>query len=156
MIIRKFEEKDLKQVLEICRFIRDYHRDILGGYFTEQNDEFEKLPFLASLENDNIIAFVAEKKDSIVGLVLAEDKVSPHLQSERVVAVENLCVVEAVQKSGIGKMLMDEIFCYCKKHSIKEIKLGVFNDNKKAYNFYEKLGFKPLEQRMSLYLGETL
>ncbi len=152
MKIRKFEERDLNQVLKICRFIRDYHRDILGGYFSTQNDEFEKQPFLESLKNDKIIALVAEKQSEIIGLVLATDKDSPHLESERVVSIENLCVIEAEQKSGIGKILMDEVFEYCKQNSIKEIKLGVFNDNKKAYKFYEKLGFKPLEQRMNLYL----
>ena len=43
MTIRKFAEKDLPQVLKLCREVRQYHIDILGGYFTEQDDEFEKL-----------------------------------------------------------------------------------------------------------------
>ncbi len=150
--IRKFEKQDLRQVLKICRFIRDYHIDVLGGYFNKQNDKFEQLPFLESLENDKILALVAEENNKIVGLILAVDRIAPHLTSQRIVAVENICVIETMQKSGIGKMLMDEIYNYCKIHGIKEIKLGVFNDNKKAYDFYTKYGFNPLEQRMNLYV----
>ena len=57
MIIRKFIKEDLSQVLELCREVRQHHIDILDGYFTEQNDEFEQLGFLQSIENDNTIAF---------------------------------------------------------------------------------------------------
>ena len=50
MIIRKFIKEDLSQVLELCREVRQHHIDILDGYFTEQNDEFEQLVFLQSIE----------------------------------------------------------------------------------------------------------
>ena len=59
MMIRKFIKEDLSQVLELCREVRQHHIDILDGYFTEQNDEFEQLGFLQSLENENTIAYVA-------------------------------------------------------------------------------------------------
>ena len=43
---------------------------------------------------------------------------------------------------------MDEFFLICKKHQIKEIRLGVYNQNEIAYKFYENYGFVPLEQKM--------
>lgn len=43
--IRKFERADLPQVLELCREVRQYHTDILGGYFAEQDDAFEHRGF---------------------------------------------------------------------------------------------------------------
>ena len=44
MEIRKFVENDINQVLEICRKARNYHIEILHGYFKEQddNEEFEQ------------------------------------------------------------------------------------------------------------------
>lgn len=47
---------------------------------------------------------------------------------------------------------MNEFFDECKKNEIDEIKLGVFNDNKSAYDFYLNPGFVPQEQKMSLML----
>lgn len=55
MEIRKFEENDLSQVLEICREVRNHHIEVLGGYFIEQDDKYEKLPFLQSLSDDKIV-----------------------------------------------------------------------------------------------------
>ena len=41
VIIRRFIKEDLSQVLELCREVRQLHINLLGGYFTQQNDEFE-------------------------------------------------------------------------------------------------------------------
>jgi len=35
VIVRKFKKEDLSQVLELCREVRQYHIDILGGYFVK-------------------------------------------------------------------------------------------------------------------------
>ncbi len=149
MTIRKFAEKDLPQVLKLCREVRQYHIDILGGYFTEQDDEFEKLGFLASLVDDNVIALVAENSDGLVeGYLLADKKDVPYLIESKVAHISNFGVAEALRGKGIGKKLMDAFFEICKQEKIDEIRLGVYNKNINAYNFYEHYGFEALEQRM--------
>lgn len=150
MIIRKFIKEDLSQVLELCREVRQYHIDILGGYFTEQNDEFEKLGFLYSIEKDETIALVATDNKKICGYLLAERRSSPHLERPNVVHVVNFGVKKEIRGQGIGKMLMDSLLSICKETNVDEIRLGVFNKNISAYKFYEQYGFVPSEQRMSL------
>lgn len=49
-IVQKFEKKDLKQVLELCREVRQHHIDLLNGYFTKQNDDCKQIGFLTSLK----------------------------------------------------------------------------------------------------------
>ena len=51
--------------------------------------------------------------------------------------------------------LMGELFSFCRERQLKEIKLGVFNDNRGAVEFYRKSGFVPQEQKMSLMLEKT-
>lgn len=46
------------QVLEICREVREHHRDILNGYFTAQDDAFEKLGFESLNKETKMLAFV--------------------------------------------------------------------------------------------------
>lgn len=152
MIIRKFIEEDLSYVLELCREVRQHHIDILDGYFTEQNDEFEKLGFLQSLENENMIALVAENNEKICGYLLAERKFSPYLKEPNLVHITNFGVKKEIRGQGIGKMLMDRLLKICEETNIDEVRLGVFNKNVSAYKFYEQYGFEPFEQRMNLQI----
>ena len=48
--------------------------------------------------------------------------------------------------------IMYAFFELCQERDIKEIRLGVYNQNEIAYKFYENYGFKPLEQKMVLIL----
>lgn len=150
MEIRKFIKEDTAQVLELCREVRCHHRNFLGGYFTEQNDEAEKYGFMQSLESDKILAFVAEEKNEIQGYLLAEKKFSSYLENPNVVHVSNFGVKANLRGKGIGKKLMDFLYEFCKNENIDEIRLGVFNKNTGAYKFYEKYGFEPFEQRMNI------
>jgi len=148
MIIRRFKKEDLAQVLDLCREVRQHHIEILNGYFNEQNDAFEQLGFLQSLEDEQTTAFVAEENGVVSGYLLAEKKYAPHLEGANVVHVSNFGVKKELRGRGIGKQLMDTLFEMCKAENIDEIRLGVYNKNIGAYRFYEQYGFEPLEQQM--------
>ncbi|MBQ7304196.1 MAG: GNAT family N-acetyltransferase [Alphaproteobacteria bacterium] len=148
MEIRNFKKEDITQVLEICREVREHHINLLNGYFTPQNDTFEQSGFLASLDGTNYVALVAAQNDKIIGSLLAEKKIAPHLVHSKIAHICNFGVKANNRKTGVGKKLMDKFFELCKQDGIEEIYLGVYNDNTIAYNFYEKYGFKPIEQKM--------
>lgn len=150
MKIRKFAKGDLPEVLELCREVRQHHIDILNGYFIEQNDEFEQIAFLESLENDKIVAFVAEENGLVAGYLLGEFKNAPYLVHPDIAHVANFGVKKSCRNKGIGKALMNAFYKLCKENKISEIRLGVYNQNINAYKFYESYGFKPLEQKMVL------
>ena len=152
MKIRKFEEKDLPQVLKLCKEVRDYHIKILDGYFTPQDDNIEKLGFLESLKNDKVIALKAEEDDLILGYLLAENRYSPYLSAPNVMHISNIGIKEGLRGKGLGKAIMSAFCDICRQNDIDEIRLGVFNKNVSAYKFYEKYGFEPFEQRMKLQL----
>lgn len=153
IIIRKFEEKDLAQALDLCDEIREYHRQILNGYFTPINREFEKSALLATLDNDFSFAFVAVDDLNIVGILIADKKNAVHLEKPAVCHIGTFGVAEKYRKQGIGKKLLDEFLKFCRQQKFQEVKLSVFNDNKAACKFYEDCGFKSQEQKMSLKLN---
>lgn len=156
MIVRKFKKEDLAQVLELCREVRQHHIDILNGYFTQQDDQFEQLGFLQSLEDDKMCALVAANDDIVCGYLLAERKYSPYLEGANVVHIANFGVQKDLRGKGIGKELMNALFEICKQWNVDEIRLGVFNKNVDAYHFYEQYGFEPFEQRMNLQMKKKL
>ena len=150
MIIRHFNQKDLAQVLELCKEVREHHRNLLNGYFTEQNDYYEQMGFNDSLNGEKMIALVAEENDIIHGYILAERKLSPHLIAPKVMHICNFGVSQTSRGQGIGQKLMDKITEICQQEDFDEITLGVYNKNTIAYQFYEKYGFTPIEQKMHL------
>lgn len=150
MQIRTFERQDLNQVLKLCREVRQHHIDILDGYFTPQNDYYEQMGFLSSLEDKKYVALVAIKNNKVVGYMLAEKKISPHLIHSKIIHICNFGVSKDMRGKGVGKKLMDTLFDLCVNDGIEEISLGVYNKNTIAYNFYEKYGFAPIEQKMTL------
>ena len=152
-MIRNFEESDLDQVLNLAREIREYHIDLLNGYFKKQDDEIEKNTFLNTLHNDKTHALVAIKNNKVVGYLLAEFKEANSLINPQIAHISNFGVTKTNRKNGIGKKLMDAFFEICKQKKITEIKLGVYNKNTTAYKFYENYGFKPIEQKMSFDLS---
>ena len=154
MEIRKFIRDDIAEVLDICREVRDYHIDILGGYFKPQDDGLEQTFFLNSLDDSNIIALVAEENGTILGYLLAEKKDSPHLLRSRIVHISNFGVRKGSQGQGIGHSLMDALYDICRQDKIEEIRLGVYNNNKSAYRFYKDYGFEEFEQRMHIKLPD--
>lgn len=155
MKIRKFAKEDLPEVLELCREVRQHHIDVLNGYFKEQNDEFEQMPFLESLENGKIVAFVAEEDNKVVGYLLGEFKNAPYLVHPDIAHISNFGVSKNHRSKGIGKALMNVFYELCKENKICEIRLGVYNQNISAYKFYENYGFEPLEQRMVLDISKN-
>lgn len=150
MVIRKFIKEDLPQVLELCREVRQHHMDILGGYFTEQDDEFEQLDFLQSLEDDKTVALVAADGNEVYGYLLAKRKFVPYLVNKNVVHISNFGVKQEKRGHGIGRELMEVFLEMCREWNMDEIKLEVFNKNVGAYKFYERYGFEPLKQQVTL------
>lgn len=150
MILRKFEEKDILQVLEICREMREHHRRVLNGYFKPIDEAYELKSLQETLIDDNAFALVAEEGDTICGWLCAEFTSRPYLENERFCHVCELGVLPDFRRQGIAESLMKKLFEEAKNRGISEINLGVFNDNIGAYKFYQKLGFKPLEQKMKI------
>lgn len=152
--IRKFQQQDISQAVDLCDEIREYHRNILNGYFAPINRDFEKNALLETLKNDSAFALVAVADDNVVGLLIAHKKIAPYLEKQIVCNIGTLGVTKKYRKQGIGQKLMKRFLELCKEQGIQEIKLGVFNDNQIAYRFYEDFGFTPQQQTMSLKITD--
>lgn len=153
MKIRLLEDKDIPQVLEICREMREHHRRVLGGYFKSIDEDYERSSLVKALDDENSPVYVAEVGNGkIAGMVHAAFEVRPYLERERFCHIRELGVFPGCRRQGVAKALMDRVFEACSARKITEVTLGVFNRNTGAYKFYEELGFLPLEQKMKLDL----
>ena len=150
VVIRQINQEDVLPLVELAREVRDHHIEVLGGYFKLQDDEMEQKCISAWSANPHNICLLVEEGKQILGMILGEVKDNPWLEKSCIVVIHNFGVFKEARGKGVGKKLMDAFYKECQNKKIQEIKLGVFNQNKIAYSFYEKYGFEPQEQKMSL------
>lgn len=66
-------------------------------------------------------------------------------------------ILEKGTGKGNGTMLMTKLLNALKEDDVKGIMVGVAKDNIRAFNFYQKMGFKVLEENEGGYiLGQSL
>lgn len=120
-MIRKMEEKDISDVLQIWLETNiKAHSFIEKEYWTGNYEMVKQI-----LPEAEVYVYEDEKNGQIVGFIGINDQY-----------VEGLFVKETVQSNGIGKRLMD----YVKNRKI-ELCLGVYQKNARAVHFYLRENF---------------
>ena len=127
MILRIASEKDLKKISRL-----------VNKSFKRKN----KPPLNGFIDNPNIICFVAEIEDELVGtatlnLLQKIDRVAG--------LVEDVVVVENYKKKGIGSTLIKELIKQAKSNNCYKVMLNCKVENS---GFYEKLSFESNEIQM--------
>lgn len=62
-----------------------------------------------------------------------------------------IAVIEEFQNFGVGKNMLNEFLCDCKKEGIKTIFLEVSSKNSSAVKLYKKQGFREYGRRNNYY-----
>ena len=110
---------------------------------------------LMGIQAEDAIVFVAEVNDEIIGAVIAVIRQTPEISvlvPGSYVSVENLVVAKESRKLGVGRALMEAIHLWAQEHNLNQIQLTVWDFNKDARIFYEKMGYKMLHHRMRIVL----
>ena len=155
--IIKPQEKHIEQMVKLADDSRQYHIDIMNGYFkpvTPVSSGFEEKAIRTHMsEPENNIIFIAvDQHDTVLGMIMGEKVYKPWLQDSHFGHVSNIIVSSNARRQGIGKKLMDALVQECKQSGVQEIDLGVYNSNTAAYDFYIEYGFKPIKQSLSIKL----
>lgn len=129
MTIRDYTEKDREAVMKIW-----LHSNISGHYFISQEYWMEHYDEVRDEYLPKSKIFVAEEDGELLGFAA--------VQGEDYLGA--LFVLEEYWRKGIGKRLLNR----CKK-KYKRLTLNVYAENAGAVAFYEKMGFKKSESRMS-------
>lgn len=152
--IIKPSEKYIEQMVTLADEARQYHIDILNGYFKSDASSVERDIIRHSISQiDKCINFIAiDDSDNVIGMIMDDVLYKPWLINSDIGHVGNFIVTANARTQGVGKKLMDAFISECKQRNIKEVTLGVYNKNIGAYNFYNEYGFEPIVQKMSLKL----
>lgn len=120
-MIRKMEEKDISDVLQIWLETNiEAHSFIDKEYWTGNYEMVKQI-----LPEAEVYVYEAEKSGQIAGFIGINDQY-----------VEGLFVKESAQSRGIGKQLLDHA-----KSRKTELRLGVYQKNMRAVRFYLRENF---------------
>ena len=114
--------------------------------------------FEAVLADPAQALFVAQLGAKVAGVLLAALRTSaddPVLQPRRYAYVDEVAVATEYQGRGLGRALMAEAERWALGQGASEIELHVWEANRPAIAFYEKLGYSTTRRTMRRGLGKA-
>ncbi len=111
--------------------------------------------FTRTLTSENAKVFVAEVEKQVVGYVFLYIHDAPpysYLMPRRVVEISDIAVLKAYNSKGIGHQLFAASVEWAKARGATDLELQVWEFNKNAIAFYERLGMVPINRTMLLPL----
>jgi diamine N-acetyltransferase len=159
--VRKATTNDYNKVCELFDEIDAIHRDNLPHIFQKPGGSVREQEYYSGLiADENIGLFVAEADGILVGFVHAmvrDTPAFPIFVPRRYAIVDGIVVKSEFQNRGTGRILMDKMQEWAITKGAVSIELNVYEFNKTAISFYERLGYQTFSRKMSkeLKINET-
>jgi ribosomal protein S18 acetylase RimI-like enzyme len=145
MSIQRMELENIPQVLSLLRIT------VQKSYTFIPKEEFNS--FFNFMYSENILKRYLNTKDDDLYVSILNTKIVGFIHASYDIgdlycAIHALYILPEYQNSGIGSKLGAIIVKRIKELGIHRIHLGVFVDNKKTYELYQRLGFVTSSSRM--------
>lgn len=129
-----------------------FHAMALPDVFRKSQDPARSREYVdAVLLDADAIILVAENHDALVGLAEARIVSSGGLATlapRRYARIDNIVVRQEHRSAGIGKALLDRVHRWALEKGVSDAQLNVWEFNRQALDFYEKLGYTTANRLM--------
>jgi len=150
--IREATQGDYEALCAIFAEADAMHREALPHIFREAAGPARPRDFILKILADkNTALFVAEHEGEIIGLIhvrVRETPDIPILVPRRYAVINDLVVKEKFRRHGVGRALLERAERWALDKGATQVELVVWEFNKGAIAFYEKLGYKTISRRM--------
>ena len=151
--IRKATADDYNTLCELFDEIDALHRNNLPHLFQKPSGSVREQEYYSGLiADENVALLVAEAGESLVGFIHAVCRDTPPIPvfvPRRYAIVECIVVKAGFQNRGIGRILMDKMQEWAIEKNAISIELNVYEFNRTAISFYERLSYQTLSRKMS-------
>ena len=136
-LIRVFAEKDLKLISEMAYalFPIDYGAYVPQKHIKDFLDEFQSYEALKKQIASGYAYFLIYHKEDLAGYL------GIHLENQQI-ELSKIYLNLNKRNQGLGKLVIEWLDDYAKKHEAKAVNLLVLKNNKAAIRFYIKNGFE--------------
>ena len=157
--IREANQEDYEGLCGVFAEGDAFHCKALPHVFRESYGPARTKEYISGIiADENAELFVAESDDQIIGAVhifVREAPDIPIMVSRKYAVIDNLVVMKRFYRSGVGQSLLEEAQRWAMDKKVNQVELNVWEFNKGAIAFYEKLGYRTASRKMwrSLRLG---
>lgn len=150
--IRAARRDDYEGLCAVMRELDVFHANALPHFFHPIEEPARSLQwFIDMLENPEALLLVAEHDGMIVGVLSGLVRQNPDLPMfvpRRWLVVDNVAVLNAFRRMGIGRALMQQAHTWAQEQRLAEVELSVWEFNAEAITFYEELGYTMIVRRL--------
>ncbi len=156
MKIRKAEERDIPQIMELLGQVLQIHADIRPDIFIPNTTKYTNAELIDMLKEETKPIYVAvDENDRCLGYAFCQLKKQPfsnNMVQFTSLFIDDLCVDKNTRGQHVGRTLFEYVKSEAKKLGCYEVTLNVWEGNTSAEKFYEKMGMKTKERQMEYIL----
>ena len=158
MMKLKIREAVLSDYIDVSKLVLEVHKLHVKNrpdVYVDTNTPLEKEYFIELLSANDTKLFVVEdtNNEELVAYSIVKIIAPRSIQiliPSKVAFIDDFCVKANYKQKGIGKKLFNHIVEYVKSEECSSLQLVVWEFNKDAISFYEKLGMVTRNRRMEL------
>lgn len=129
--------------------INPENKDLLAAYVTVT---FNLENIMSELNNQRITYYIIESQKEKVGYAKTVMGTGPsELNYRPSLEIEKLYVIQSFKGQGLGKQLFNHIKIDALRGGNKSLWLSVYDQNKAAIDFYQKIGFIKIGEKDFLF-----
>lgn len=138
--------EDLVALVELLNEIDAYYGDSVRESSTERATQIENALFL---EGPSAAVLLAWNEDSHAVGLAAYSYLWPAAGSSRSLFLKELYVRDDYRRSGVGRLLMQELFKLAAEENCSRVEWQTDRPNTQAQQFYSSIGAVPSEDKVS-------
>lgn len=150
--IKQVTLNDIEQLKEIGR--KTFYETFSAGN-TEENmkkyleEGFSKEKVTAEINNQNSVFYFAMLDGKVIGyLKLNFGKSQTELQDDTALEIERIYVLKEYHGKKVGQVLYEKAMKVAREKNVNYVWLGVWEENPRAINFYQKNGFVEFDKHI--------
>jgi ribosomal protein S18 acetylase RimI-like enzyme len=151
--VRRARDGDYDRLCQLWEQLDGVHAGIQPAFFRWPPHPRPRSDLRQALDDRYRDMFVAEAPGrpsgpiiGVVSLHIYDVSDQPMMLQGRRAYVEDLVVDQAYRGRGVGRQLMEAAHNWTEHHGARQVVLTVWNGNREAQQFYEQVGYRPINQ----------
>ena len=156
LMITISETKDAKLIARLSEEVFNLHASLHPKIFKQHNQAAVEKTLEFFFADPSCRGFVAKQGGVEIGyavFLIKEAEETDFLHKRKLLYIDQICVLEKYQRTGAGKLLMEQAEKLAKENSIDRITLDHWTSNVEAASYFRKKGYSPYREMLFKSVG---